>query len=115
MTSFAQSLGQLQRDLAPAEQAGNQAADLAQVQLRPGGPRSPEGDPHELQPRQRLIGAGGHDLERIGAHDVVAFVLQNLKAVDHGAQGPHKVVANPADQKGRKFKVVHGTDGSGHG
>ena len=103
----------MQRDLAAAQEPGNQTADFAQVQFRPGGTGRPEGDAHELQPRQRLGRTGGDDLERIGAHGGVALVLQNLQAVDHGPQRPHQIVAHPADQKRREIKVVHRVRGSG--
>ena len=46
----------MQRDLAAFQQARDQAADLAQVQLGAGGAGGAEGDAHELDAGQRLVG-----------------------------------------------------------
>ena len=73
----------------------------------PAEPGGAEGDAHELQPGQRLRGAGGHDLQRVGPHGGVALVLQDFQAVDHRTQRAHKVVTDAADQKCRKIEVVH--------
>jgi hypothetical protein len=74
----------MQRHLAAVQEPGHQTGDLAQIQLRPRRARGSEGDAQELQPRQGLGCAGGHDLERIGAHGGVALVLQDFEPVHHG-------------------------------
>ena len=73
----------------------------------PGGTGGAEGDAHELDAGQRLIGAHGHQLDGVGPHGRIALVFQHFHAVDHGTQRPDKVVTDAADQQGGKFNLIH--------
>ena len=98
----------VQLHLGAQENAVDQTADFGQVEFRTHRAGGTEGDAGEFETGGDLLGGTGHQLEGVGAHAGVALVRQHFQAVAHGAHGADQIVADPADEQGGEFDVVHG-------
>src|SRR5690606_11648931 len=66
--------------------------------------RRAEGDAGELQPRRRLVRAFLDEVERALFHRLVLLVLENLEAVDDGADRTDDIVTDARTQERRKIE-----------
>src|SRR5262245_36229523 len=93
--------------LRSAQQARHQPSNLAKIKFRARRSGCTKGYSKELQASQRLTGALGHDLQRVGPHRGIALIFQDLEAIDHCAHRTDEIVANAAHEKAREVDVVH--------
>jgi hypothetical protein len=99
--------------LVVVDEAPRDVLGIAEIDRRPRRSRRAEGDAGELQARRRRLGALLDELEREGLHRRVVLILQDLEAVDDGADGIDHVVAHTRAQEGRKIEGVE-VETSGH-
>ena len=88
-----------------ADEAAAQVLGVAEVDLRPGGPRRTERKARELQPGRSRFGDVANHIEGVVLRLRVLFLVEDFQAVVDGADGTDHVVTDLAGNQSRKLEI----------